>query len=286
MSYLRNKPPKAPVVHFMKAWKYATMTSCGQHAFERAEILAEPRGAQRTNIIVSTTPDEVTCGSCIRTIEFKRAKERAMAPKHEATVGIPTQDNVQPLTEERPINMGKVMAEAGRILGHSNSFGATQPTIHAMTKRGTPAPLCGDPMDHGYSTMDGSVINCQACLQHPEFIRRNDMFTEMMSPSLPIGEHSPIAKVHDVEPQDDYGTPLYNHDCEACVFLGHQQMQDLYYCDQGGGQNMSTVIARRSDRGEDYVSGLTAARQEPLLALAVVRAFRKGLLTDDEMSWL
>jgi hypothetical protein len=277
VSYLRNKPPAEPIVHFVRPGTiWGTMTSCGQHVYENDE--------PRPNICTTSYVRLVTCGSCVRTVEYKREQEKVVG-KHEDTVGNPTQGS-EDRTLERPINMGEVMTEASRMLGHNDSFGATQPAIHAMTKRGTPAPLCGDPMEHGYSTMDGGVVNCRDCLQHPEFIRRNNMFTEMMSPTLADGEREPIAQVHDREPVDDYGEPLYNHDCEACVYLGHKQGQDLYYCDQGGGPNMSTVIARRSDRGEDYISGLVAARQEELLALAVVRAFRKGLLTDDEMSWL
>lgn len=291
---MRNKPPKPRIVHFLRPWKYATMTECGQTAFERAAVSAEPRGAQRVNILASGDPNEVTCGSCLRTNAYKRAKEKAMSPKHEATVGIPTQGSESDMLE-RPINMGAVMTEASRMLGHNESFGPTDPVIHAAAKRGNPTPLCvaagpDDRTPHefeGYSTMDGGVINCRECLQHPEFIRRNNMFTEMMSPTLPATGPAPVvAQYHDREPEEDYGQPLYNHDCEACTFLGSKQGQDLYYCDQGGGSNLSTVIARRSDRGEDYISGLSAARQEPLLALAVVRAFRKGLLTDDEMGWL
>jgi hypothetical protein len=209
-----------------------------------------------------------------------------MAPKHEATVGIPTQGS-EDQTLERPINMGKVMTEASRMLGHNDSFGATQPAIHAMTKRGTPAPLCGDPMEHGYSTMDGGVVNCRDCLQHPEFIRRNNMFTEMMSPTLADGEREPIAKVHDQEQEDDYGVPRYVHDCEACQFLGSSSKgMDLYWCSQGGGPNISTVIARFGNEGPDYFSGIGHARESEVLALAVVRAFRAGLLNDTDLSWL
>jgi hypothetical protein len=249
-------------------------------------------------------PDLVTCKRCPTTLIYSQSKDKkeAYVGKHE-TVGVPTQGSEDQMLE-RPINMGKVMTEAAKIgsgrptaeplagamLGHNESFGPNDPLIHSMESRGHPIPLCNDVPgadQSGYSTMDGSAVNCRHCLQHPVFIQRNNMFTEMMSPSHPQGERPPVAILHDREPpEDDYGTPLYNHDCEACTYLGHKQMHDLYYCDQGGGSNMSTVIARHGDRGEDYISGLNSARDNELLALAVVRAFRKGLLTDDEMGWL
>lgn len=232
-------------------------------------------------------PDLVTCKRCPTTLIYSQSKNKkeAYVGKHE-TVGIPTQGS-----EDQVIGNGRPTAEplAGAMLGHNESFGPNDPLIHSMETRGHPIPLCNDVPgadQSGYTTMDGAAVNCRHCLQHPVFIRRNDMLVAMMSPSHPEGERPPVSKFHDREPEDDYGTPLYNHDCEACTYLGHKQMHDLYYCDQGGGSNLSTVIARRSDRGEDYISGLNSARDNELLALAVVRAFRKGLLTDDEMGWL
>jgi hypothetical protein len=212
--------------------------------------------------------------------------------KHEDTVGIPTQGS-----EDQPAKID--WAEEARALGQrvpqSNTFGEHDPMIHAAAKRGNPAPLClvSDPDDRsitvydGSSTMDGGAINCRACLQHPEFIRRNNMFTEMMSPTLADGEREPIAKVHDQEQEDDYGVPRYVHDCEACQFLGSSSKgMDLYWCSQGGGPNISTVIARFGNEGPDYFSGIGHARESEVLALAVVRAFRAGLLNDTDLSWL
>jgi hypothetical protein len=46
--------------------------------------------------------------------------------------------------------------------------------------------------------------------------------------------------------------PVYYHDCEHCVFLGHYNGSDLYYHDQGE----VTVIARYSSEPGDYSSGL------------------------------
>lgn len=278
MSYLRNKAPREPVVHFMSNWSWSTMTSCGQHAIENKE--------PRPNIIVTLNPSKVTCGSCVRTTFYKR--RLAMSPKHEATVGIPT----QPESEERPVSLGKVMQEAAQVFTppQSNSFGGDEPLIHAQLGGGNPMPLCTNNDDakwtEGYSTMDGGAVTCRYCLQDPLFIQRNNMFTEMMSPSHGEGEAEPAAIVHDRADQDDYGTPNYMHDCDACVFLGEADDYDLYWCSQGGGTNISTVIARFSSNGPDYISGLAHARGNEKLALAVVRAFRKGLLDDADLGWL
>jgi hypothetical protein len=53
-------------------------------------------------------------------------------------------------------------------------------------------------------------------------------------------------------------TPTFKHDCNNCVFLGGitagGRLADLYYCD--GEVARPTVIARYSDDGPDYSSGL------------------------------
>jgi len=46
--------------------------------------------------------------------------------------------------------------------------------------------------------------------------------------------------------------PVFEHDCDKCVFLGHYEKHDLYYC----GENIGTVIARWSSNGPDYASGV------------------------------
>lgn len=82
--------------------------------------------------------------------------------------------------------------------------------------------------------------------------------------------------------------PLWRHDCTRCEFLGRYLFDgewfDLYHCDQAIGG--PTVIARFSDQGRDYCSGLcfgqahAAAEEEPMhpLGEAVLRAYRRGLL--------
>jgi hypothetical protein len=67
--------------------------------------------------------------------------------------------------------------------------------------------------------------------------------------------------------------PWYKHDCTNCTFLGQFEEYDLYYCPQG---NIPTVIARFSDDGPDYTSGLNS--RLPCLQAAQMLAIEKGLL--------
>lgn len=68
----------------------------------------------------------------------------------------------------------------------------------------------------------------------------------------------------------------FEHDCNACVFLGHVDKHDLYFCpnDILG----PTVIARWSSEGPDYSSGLCFICCNPLLHEAAKRAVQRGLL--------
>lgn len=50
--------------------------------------------------------------------------------------------------------------------------------------------------------------------------------------------------------------PRFQHDCGACVFLGHYEEHDLYYC-----PGEPTVIARYSSEGPGYKSGLPFANE-------------------------
>lgn len=60
-----------------------------------------------------------------------------------------------------------------------------------------------------------------------------------------------------------FDTPRFQHDCPACKFLGQYRYADdpnkrydydLYVCGQAG--SIPTVIARFSDDGPDYMSGI------------------------------
>ena len=51
--------------------------------------------------------------------------------------------------------------------------------------------------------------------------------------------------------------PRYEHDCEACQFIGQDGLFDMYVCAKGNKAPFSrtTLIARFSDEGPDYASG-------------------------------
>jgi len=78
--------------------------------------------------------------------------------------------------------------------------------------------------------------------------------------------------------------PHFAHDCTACVFLGgyvwNEDYYDLYWCMQLG--KFPTVIARWSDNGQDYLSGIPSEgtqRTAPWYApvVAYERAKMRGL---------
>lgn len=74
--------------------------------------------------------------------------------------------------------------------------------------------------------------------------------------------------------------PVFDHDCDGCTYLGFtfhpsKGVADLYWCPQGG---IPTVIARFSDDGGDYHSGLSAADNDVYLHEARLRAEDRGLL--------
>jgi hypothetical protein len=77
--------------------------------------------------------------------------------------------------------------------------------------------------------------------------------------------------------------PRYQHDCEACTYLGRYadaagHISDLYFCIQGLGAGLPTVVARHGDRGHEYTSGLAAADYVASLGAARDRAVERGLL--------
>jgi hypothetical protein len=81
-------------------------------------------------------------------------------------------------------------------------------------------------------------------------------------------------------------TPQYKHDCETCVFLGRftdnstytggvDREYDLYYHQ---GTIETTVVARFSDEGSDYSSGLFGFN--PARVEAARRAIARGYDTE------
>lgn len=83
-------------------------------------------------------------------------------------------------------------------------------------------------------------------------------------------------------------TPLYEHDCSHCTFLGTGEYAgrafDLYHCKQG--HLVPTVIARASSSPHDYMSGMALAMFDPVLREALSRAHVRGLVSEAEMNKL
>jgi len=67
------------------------------------------------------------------------------------------------------------------------------------------------------------------------------------------------------------------HDCDDCIFLGVFVEYDLYFHKT---DVETTVLARRSSNGPDYLSGLEFARRgiHPPLVEALARAKTLGLI--------
>lgn len=78
---------------------------------------------------------------------------------------------------------------------------------------------------------------------------------------------------------DRHNGPHWEHDCEACIFLGsrphYDREYDLYFCNAGNTRN---VIARHGIMG-DYVSGMPFLDREPMLAVAAILALKAGHFT-------
>lgn len=50
--------------------------------------------------------------------------------------------------------------------------------------------------------------------------------------------------------------PLWEHDCDDCIFLGSHQERDFYFCEQLE-MGRPTLISRFGSRGHQYVSGVS-----------------------------
>lgn len=79
-------------------------------------------------------------------------------------------------------------------------------------------------------------------------------------------------------------TPLFDHDCDCCTYLGRSSNDDhdLYFCPQADENGNSpfgvTLIARFSSHGPDYKSGLVFKDRIPEIGQAYVLARQKGLI--------
>ena len=71
--------------------------------------------------------------------------------------------------------------------------------------------------------------------------------------------------------------PLFQHDCEKCVFLGSFNGEDLYFHPLP----MITLVRRHGSEGWDYTSGLPLWNVDPILGEAARRALEKGLISQE-----
>jgi hypothetical protein len=67
----------------------------------------------------------------------------------------------------------------------------------------------------------------------------------------------------------------FKHDCNSCIFLGHVNKNDLYYCKHGMG-NVPTVIARYGSAPGNYKSGMSFIKLDKHLEKAAELARAKG----------
>ncbi|PNX52084.1 MAG: hypothetical protein BV456_00635 [Thermoplasmata archaeon M8B2D] len=72
--------------------------------------------------------------------------------------------------------------------------------------------------------------------------------------------------------------PLYEHNCDKCIFLKSTNYDnidyDLYFCKKW----LPTILARKSDQLSDYLSGIGSAHIEPILFLTLDLSVRSGFL--------
>lgn len=68
----------------------------------------------------------------------------------------------------------------------------------------------------------------------------------------------------------------FQHDCDTCIPLGMTAEADLYFC-----PNEPTLVARFSDEGSDYSSGICFADRNPHLAEAKKLAVAKFAIFTD-----
>jgi len=70
--------------------------------------------------------------------------------------------------------------------------------------------------------------------------------------------------------------PKFMHDCQSCVFLGHHEKHDLYFCPKE-----QTITARFDHDDSDCVIALAEEPVDPLLREAFIRACDRGLIRTD-----
>lgn len=130
---------------------------------------------------------------------------------------------------------------------------------------------CGSAMETKFDGETLSVEPCTACMEEQwdkGYSECEDDLAEM--------------KLRKSAEDAANGTPMFEHDCKSCIFLGGGSLEsnpeiwyDYYYCSQGV---RPTVIARYSSDGPDYLSGVYNIATTPPLAEAYRRAKEAGLI--------
>jgi hypothetical protein len=79
---------------------------------------------------------------------------------------------------------------------------------------------------------------------------------------------------------DNDNSPKFIHDCLHCVFLGHLQKHDLYYCPR------EKVLTARFDHDDlDCRVEVAEATSDPIMGEAFRRAKARGLIQEIEQDF-
>jgi hypothetical protein len=72
--------------------------------------------------------------------------------------------------------------------------------------------------------------------------------------------------------------PMWEHDCDDCLFLGTHHQHDLYYCQGVNGRRtrFPTLVARYGSNGPQYKSGVPLLKHDDNLWAAAVLAEAQG----------
>lgn len=77
-------------------------------------------------------------------------------------------------------------------------------------------------------------------------------------------------------------TPIHEHDCKHCIYIGSSYKRDYYLCISKEHPSLSTLVARYGKDG-NYNSGLEFCWSNIYLNKALKLADKQGLLTNKEL---
>lgn len=157
---------------------------------------------------------------------------------------------------------------------------------HAPQREAAKADDQSSPADtevaHHY-TPNGFTTTCELAIRNVRAIHRDwaDVTcSDCLSYYRP--EDDPVARELELEPNRLLPEPRFEHDCTTCIFLGSETVggawHDLYFHPGGIGNGHANVLARESSDPGNYRSGMSFVDRDGALALAYIRAQRRGLL--------